>query len=325
MIPFNLNNKIYVGLAIWLGLGGMFSVRSADESSNAPALPSLVRVAIGPGTWGGVNRNDASAAISVWAKAIMQQRGSSLNVQIRMFDTPEALGDALKRGEVDGVSMLTDQFLTLDPKLLSDTVYLVTKDHAATENYVLLTDRDTGLETVPGLAGRKLLVLDNARTALALPWLETELARGSLGPAKDFFRAITKIENPSKAVLQVFFHQADACLVTSNVFELACELNPQLHQKLRVLAISPAVVPGLFCFRSGYTPGIRDQMESAMMTLNQTPSGLQVLTVFQSDGMVKQPLASLDSTRQLLAEYQRVKTSWGISQSSSSPSSPLHP
>jgi hypothetical protein len=34
---------------------------------------------------------------------------------------------------------------------------------------------------------------------------------------------------------------------------------------------------------------------------------LQVLTVFQSDGMVKQPLASLDSTRQLVAEYDCLK------------------
>ena len=324
-----MKNIIYVvlaGLAIWLGGVGKFSARAADENKSLPAtLPNLVRVAIGPGTWGGVNRNDASAAISVWAKAIMQQRGSSLNVQIRMFDTPDALGDALKHGEVDGVSMLTDQFLALDPKLLSDTVYLVTKDHAATENYILLAHRDTGIAAVAGLAGRKLLVLDNARTALALPWLETLLARDSLGPVKDFLGAVTRNENPSKTVLQVFFHQEDACLVTSNVFELACELNPQLHQELRVLAISPAVVPGLFCFRSGYTPGIRDQMESAMMTLNQTPSGLQVLTVFQSDGMVKQPLASLDSTRQLVAEYDRLKKCSGVGKPSDPPSPASHP
>jgi len=288
-------------------------------------VPGLVRVAIGPGTWVGVNRNDASAAISVWAKAIMQQRGSSLNVQIRMFDTPEALGDALKRGEVDGVSMLTDQFLTLDPAQLSDTVYLVTRDHAFSENYVLLTHQGTGVEAVGGLAGRKLLVLDNARACLAMPWLETVLAHDSLGSAKDFFGTMTKIENPSKAVLQVFFHQADACLVTANVFELACELNPQLRKELRVLAVSPAIIPGLFCFRSGYTPSIRNQMESAMMSLNQTASGLQVLTVFQSDGMVKCPLTSLDGTRRLLAEYERIKPSSRTSRASDSPSPASHP
>jgi phosphonate transport system substrate-binding protein len=106
-------------------------------------------------------------------------------------------------------------------------------------------------------------------------------------------------------VLQVFFHQADACLVTSNVFALACELNPQLRKELRVLADSPAVVPSVFFFRSGYVAKLRDQLEPAVVEMDQSPAGQEVLTVFQCDGMIKLPVACLNGSRQLLAEYSR--------------------
>ena len=267
--------------------------------------PSAIRVGIGSGTWGGVNRNDACAAIKVWAKAILSERGTTVAVETELFDTPEAGRRALKNGQVDAISMLTEQFLALEPGEQPDTVFVTTKDHSLAERFVLLVNRETGIETLAGLAGRKLLLLANGRTSLAPRWLDTLLAGQSLGPAEKLLGTVTKIESPSKAILQVFFHQAEACLVTSNMFEVACELNPQLRKQLMILAVSPDVVPALFFFRPGYASSQRHQLESAILELDKTPAGLQVLTVFQSDGMVKRPISCLDGSRQLLADYER--------------------
>ena len=127
------------------------------------------------------------------------------------------------------------------------------------------------------------------------------------GPGQKVLGTLTSSENPSKPILEVFFHGADACLVTSNAFVLACELNPQLGKQLKVLAISPAVVPTLFFFRPGHMTQMRSQMESAILTMNKTSAGREVLTVFQSDGMMKCQLDCLDSTRRLLKEYDRAR------------------
>jgi phosphonate transport system substrate-binding protein len=264
-----------------------------------------MRIGIAPGTWWGLNRNDASAAIAAWTRTILAQRGIDAVVQTRLFETPEALSQALKSGQIDAVSMLTDQFLKLQPDLQPAEIFISSKDHSCTENYELLVPQASGITNVAGLAGRKVVLQANSRTSLAAQWLDTLLARQTLGPAKKFFGALTKIESPSKAVLQVFFHQADACLVTSNVFALACELNPQLRKELRVLAVSPEVVPSLFFFRPGYVSKVRDQLEPSILELNKTPAGQEVLTVFQCDGMIKRPVSCLDGSRQLLTEYGR--------------------
>ena len=294
------------GLVILLsGWLGIFPAGAADANPGLPPLTNLVRIGIDLGTWGGVNRNDANAAIMAWAKVIMKQRGDPVEIETQMFDTPAAARDALAQSRVDAVTMLTDQFLSLEPGLQLDAVYLAARDHSVTERYVLLVHRDAGIAQVGGLAGRKLVLQANARTSLALPWLDVLLARHSLGPAATALGALTKSDTPSKAVLKVFFHQADACLVTSNVFELACELNPQLRKELKVLAVSPEVVPTLFFFRPDFVSSVRHELEPAILDLHKSPAGIQVLTVFQCDRMMRCPLTSLDSTRELLAEYER--------------------
>lgn len=293
-------------LAAWVvGFAAISAVNAAEEVPSAPAGRSLIRIGIAPGTWWGVNPNDAQAAISAWAKTILRQRRIEVDVETRMFDTEETMRDALKAGEIDAVSMLAGQLLELAPELQPEEVFLGTKNHSFTEQYKLLVHRAGGITNVGGVAGRKLVIHASARTSLAPQWIDTLLARNSLRPADEIVGNLTKITSPSKAVLQVFFRQAEACLVTSNVLELACELNPQLRRDLKVLAVSPEVVPSVFFFRAGYNSTARDLLEPAILALHETAAGLQVLTVFQSDGMVKRPLACLEGTRQLLAEYRR--------------------
>ena len=295
-------------LAFWLVGLGISWVRAADDQPGPSSQASVIRIGIGPGIWLGVNHNDATAAIRAWTKAILNLGEKSPDVETQVFETPAALGDALKRGQIDAATLLTGHFLGLPPEVQPDAVFLGTKGHAFTEHYVLLVHRDAGISEVAGLAGRKLVFQANARTSLALPWFDALLARHSLGSAETVLASLTKSDSPSKAVMKVFFRQADACLVTSNVFELACELNPQLRKELQVLAVSPAVVPALFFFRADYQSSLRAPMESAIVSMQKTPAGLEVLTVFQSDGMVRCPLTTLDGTRQLLAEYERSKS-----------------
>jgi ABC-type phosphate/phosphonate transport system substrate-binding protein len=299
-----------LGLVILAGLATEGSEPLADGAtagnSQSPAPSEVVRIGIAPGTWSGVNRNDATAAITAWAKLVMKQHGAALQVDTKLFESDDEMGAALRCGHVDAVSMLAHQFLALEPALRTESVFLAVKNHSVAERYVLLVHRDGGIEDLSGLRGGRLLLEKDARSSLAPQWLETLLARGSLAPAAEFFKNMTRVEKPSKAVLQVFFRQAEACLVVSNVFALAGELNPQLHKQLRVLAVSPEVVPSLFYFRPGHASNVRAEMEPAILSLHETVPGQQVLTVFQCEQMVKRPISCFDSTRELLATHERL-------------------
>jgi hypothetical protein len=83
----------------------------------------------------------------------------------------------------------------------------------------------------------------------------------------------------------VFFRQSDACLVTTNALELACELNPQLHKDLKILTISPPLISTLFFIRPGCASSVHKTMESALLELHSTVAGQQVLTLFQGSHM----------------------------------------
>jgi ABC-type nitrate/sulfonate/bicarbonate transport system substrate-binding protein len=291
-------------VAVWLALRGVGATSvCAAGLPETTALPAThIRIGIDPETWQGLNHNDANAAIIAWMKTILQQRRLAMEVETRLFGSAEEVEQALRSGQVDAVSMLTSHFLSLDPGLRPNQVFIPARNHSIYERYVLLTRRNSGIENASGLRGRPLVMQSNTRSGLAAAWLDTLLSRQSPESADVVMQAVSKVERPSKAVLMVFFGQADACVVTTNVFELAAELNPQLHENLHVIAISPEVVPAVFFFRPDYVVPERTEMEKAIVGLHETEAGLQSLTLFQCDAMTAQSLSCLESTRQLLAD-----------------------
>jgi ABC-type phosphate/phosphonate transport system substrate-binding protein len=296
-----------MGLAVWLVVLGVSAVGLAGQDGATQNNPKLVRIGISQGTWSGVNRNDAIAAITAWAKTILGQRGIQVDVETRFFESTQDMAGSLKNGQIEAATMFTDEFLDLEPKIKPEAVFLAVKNKSSTEQYVILVHRSSGINDVRDLQGRKILLHKSPRTSLAPQWLETLLASRSMALADEVSRNLSKVESASKAVLQVFFQKADACVVTSNVFEMVSELNPQVRRELRVLASSPDVLPTLFCFRAGYTSDIKDRLEAAIVALHNTPAGQQILTVFQCDSMEKQPISCLEGTRRMLAEYDRLK------------------
>jgi ABC-type phosphate/phosphonate transport system substrate-binding protein len=282
-------------------------------SSPAPsAPPDVVRLGVSQGMWSGVNANDAQAAIQGWTQTILKQRGNEARVETRIYTEVEALAAAFRRGAVDGASIQSERFLALEPELRSGNIFVALKQGSFSDRYVVLVHQASGLTNVAALRGRKIVVHQGARTGLAPCWLETLLADPAEGIREDTTRGLTRLDNASRTVLGVFFRQSDACVVTTNAFALACELNPQLPRQLRVLAVSPPIIPNLFFFRPDYTGTVKDSLESAITALHGTKAGQQILAVFQCDRMERQPASCLESTRQFLADYERLKRNGGL-------------
>jgi len=277
--------------------------RAQDESTRNHPTP--FRIALSGGTFVTANPYDAQAAVKAWAKTILQQRGIVQEVQTRIFQSTEALFEALNKRQVDAAAMLTEEFMKMEDK--PDSVFLSMRKNSFTEQYVLLVHRNSGIDDIDKLLGRKLLLHSNPKTSLASAWLDTLLAEQSLGFPEQVLESKNHIENASKAVLQVFFGQTDACIVTANVFAVVSELNPQVRNTLRVIATSPEVIPSLFFFRSDYTMGIRDSLEEALVGLHESPSGQQVLMIFQGDQMKKKPASCLENSRKLVQKAQRLR------------------
>lgn len=255
-------------------------------------------------SFGTVHRNDANAALRAWADMVIRESRLSLPVQVSVLETSADWQKALSGASVHALSSTTEEFLRSGEK--AEHVFLTFKGAGFERKYVILTKRGAGLDDLAALRGRRLVENLGPKLSAARPWLELLLADGNLGRSDDFFEDVSGLENASKCVLKVFFGQAEACLVDSESFEVACELTPLVGQQLQVIALSPPLVPALLFFRNSLPSRERAILEATIVNLHTTKSGQQLLTVSQSTRMERHPVAVLDTTRQLLERYARL-------------------
>jgi ABC-type phosphate/phosphonate transport system substrate-binding protein len=105
----------------------------------------------------------------------------------------------------------------------------------------------------------------------------------------------------------VFFKQADAALVTRTGFNTSCELNPQLAAQLTILTESPNLGDAVVCLIPGTAEKFRTKIYNAMLQLNETKSGKQIYTIFQTNGITPFKEEYLEGLENLISEHKRLK------------------
>ncbi len=253
-----------------------------------------------------VNESDARAAMKVWIMTVAQERHIPVDPEPRLLRTVEEAAAAIRSDLVDGVGVVTPEYERLCQETKFDRFAVGSRGGSITDEYVLVVRPDSGRERLDQLQGCSLNVLQNPRMSLALVWLDTILLEGRAKRSIEFFGRVTTANKASRVALPVFFRQADACLMNRRSYELMGELNPQLHQQLRILAASPPFVASFFAFRADYVSPHRSQMLEEMARLDQSPAGQQILALTQADRIEDRPGSCLDNALALLAKHHRL-------------------
>jgi ABC-type phosphate/phosphonate transport system substrate-binding protein len=287
-----------VTLAVWITALGPTLVAKAGREQ-----VKLVRVGISSKTCQTMNLNDLKAAMTVWTAVIIKQCKMVAEPEVDFLKGENDVLEALEQGRFDAIAMTTREFFDLPPRFRPDHVIVSSKNNKIAERYVLLVRKSSGVESLEKLKGQRILLLTSRAASLASEWMATLLASRSMGGVR-----VSGADNAMQAVLQVFFGKAGGCVVTLSAFETVCELNPQVRRELRVLASSPEVVPSLFIIPAVRSSEVRNKFESAILNVDKTAAGKQILTVFHCDSLKKAPISSLASTERLLAEYSRLKS-----------------
>lgn len=252
-----------------------------------------------------VHRNDARAAIKVWAMLLADERGIPMEGDPLIVDGPVG-GRMLRDGTIDAMGMLVTEYRPLVDAQRFEPIFATRHQGALTERYILLVHREGAVRRVADLRGRNLLVHTNPRISLASPWLDLVLDEAGLPTAERLVRTVASDHRLGQVILPVFFRQADAALVSRSGFETMAELNPQLRQKLVVLAESVDLVPTVFVLRADYAPVFRGALLDALEALDGTSAGRQVLTIFRSDSLEQIAPSALDTAFQVIDRHRRL-------------------
>jgi phosphonate transport system substrate-binding protein len=258
-----------------------------------------------------VKVDDARAAMKAWMLAVARERGIPIDPEPKVCDSVEEMERTLQNGLVEGFAATAVEFWHLSKTVALDRMIVAINANRMEEEYVVLVHRDSGIEEVAQLRGRRLLVLQNPRMSLATVWLDTVLMQKGFEATTRFCGTVTSLNKLSRVVLPVFFRQSDACLVTRRGFETMSELNPQVGKLLRILAVSPELVPSGFAFRSAATSPFRDAMLREMEKLSESPAGQQILTLIQADRVEERPFSCITGAFGLLSTHQRLTSSMG--------------
>jgi len=229
-------------------------------------------------------------------------------VETAIFSGQSSLIRALKADETDFLILLPLEYLEISEEISLRPVWTVTTEGRASYEYALLVRKDEGTNGLGHLAGKGLVIAKGGKGRIPEMWLNTVLLSEGLPEMGDLFGSIKEVDKPSQALFPVFFGQRDVCLVPLRTFWTMAELNPQLRESLVVLLRSPAFCRGLMCSTEEVYEQYRPIFEGTLAGLNTDPQGRQLLTIFRADEIVRFEPVHLESVRELMGEYERLKT-----------------
>lgn len=286
--------------AVMVGLTLMADAAAADTSGSG------FRVGFSATMFTEVNENDAKAAVKAWGQTVAKERNIPTNPDAQIFKNSPELVAAMQASLVDAVGISVVEFAAVSAEVRCSPVFVTYNSGSSTEQYVLLVHQDSKVASLADLRERSVAIHRSPRTSLAPMWLEVLLSQHKLPPLARLGSKVSLQDRLTKTVLPVFFRQCDACVVTRRSFELMAELNPQVGKQLKVIANSDDYVPAVFVFREAYSPRFKAELLAGLRELHQSPSGQQVLTIFQSERLADAPDAGLTRAFQLIAAHAQL-------------------
>lgn len=258
-----------------------------------------------------INENDARASLVAWAGILAKARDLEIPPnQIRLVAGRE-LEASVRAGHSDALGLTAREYSRLRPYLWPGQV-LVDERDMKKASYQVVVHEASGISSLADLKGRSMVVWENTKMGLAAEWLAALLTGERLGAPEQLLGRISwSAKVSSGAVLPVFFRQLDACLVSAQAMETLYELNPQLRQKLRVLAVSPPLVVNLFAFHKDLPQHTRERLIATLAEAHHSAAGRQALTLFQGERLVAVPPAVMDAALELLQRSERARPRTG--------------
>lgn len=259
-----------------------------------------------------VNRADVEVTLNFWAKDLFEMEGKKHNFTITsskatLYEDILAMKHDFINGELDMIiapPMLIAKYFKRSS--LMDGFMGVLEDKKS-EYLYLIVNADKNINSIRNLSGKRLVIQAHDETA------EIFLDRLVLKEFKKSYKEINlTLQNQKKSnriVLDVFFKNADAAVVYGSAYDTMVELNPQIKNKVKILANYPLKSKNFSYFRRDY-PLIKE-LNKAAITFENTPRGKQILEIFKTPNIDYCKVNDLDVFDHLYKDYLDLKEQAG--------------
>ena len=282
--------------------GCICPVTCADAEDN-----SRLRIGFTGSAFQDVTNTDIKAAVSVLIRKVAWKHFGK--AESRFYETLSEMAADLKNRKIDILAMPVEEFMELRKQLPIDPLLISSAENGTEMEMVLLVRKDSGIHTIRDLRGKSFVMpMRNPRCLnIYMAWLETMLMEEGSKGINSYFSSVKETRTASKAIMPVFFRQADACIVTREVFDLTAELNPQISRELTIISRKGKLSQGVIAVDRRLPEETKEKLRQAFLTLHQNPEGKQLLMLFKVRKLVPFAPGNMKGTEALYAEHSRQK------------------
>jgi phosphonate transport system substrate-binding protein len=249
------------------------------------------------------NRNDAIAAVRVWASMFGRTHGFQVDPTVDAVDDVAEVRKRVLAGSANVLALDVVEYFELEDLTGIEPVFCAMRGEGSVPpRYLVLVGAGSGISSLEGLRGKTAIIYANTGANLGQVWLDAMLYDGHLGRPDHFFRSVEVVPKPSSAILPVFFGKADAAVVDEGSFDVSKEMNPQVGTKLRVLSASLPLAEGILCICRNQIE-FREQFLADMRDLHLDPQGKQILLVFRFSRLAPVDKPALEQVHELWRKH----------------------
>lgn len=259
---------------------------------------------------GDVDINDAQAAVKLWIKEVVNNISyvKAYDIKSKIYLNMDEFKEDLKNGDVALLRINMPDYFNYGIKLGLEPAFIPTINGNVGVEYYLLTRKNGVYKSLKDLKGINIGISSDQNLTASRLWLDIMLTKNNLPAKENFFNKIIEIQKESQLLLDLFFGQLDACIVSDNTFKLMAELNPQISADIICILKSPRYLQGLLCF----TKNLNDENDkkscrSGIMNVNQLTSGKQILSLIKIDGLVLFQDEYIVNYKNLLKDYNNLQ------------------
>jgi hypothetical protein len=238
---------------------------------------------------------DAEIALRKWIKKI--SKSEDLNLTMKIFDSYEDYNRAVIADEVQSIILSPELYLK-HYKSLKETHF---DGWIKEANNQFFAYKFVGSKKVYEKK-KYLRVSYYKHDSIARIILEQIALRD------DKVFIYRELNKESKAVLDTFFNKSDMALISSKVWKLNCELNPQIGEKLQVIDTTDTIFMKMFSLISKKMPAeIKKKYFDTLSRLNESADGRQMMRLFKFNAIYHITTDDLKSLEIFYEKYLKIK------------------
>ncbi len=302
----NKNPKIYFLVTIIL-LSSFFN--SKEFAQNITSNKKVSTIGFMVDHFSDVNINDAQAGVKIWVSKIVQIDNlfNKYNVKVKIYSSINQIISQMDQDNLSMLSLTTQDYLNYGSKIGLEPALVPSINNDAGSYYYLLVKKDKNYNGIKDLKNIIIGLTFQGSHQASVLWLDVLLAKNHLPPKEKYFKKIIYSEKEWDLILNLFFGQTEACIVSNHDFQLMKELNPQIDCQLKTILISPKYLWGVVCYTTLFDKKEKNLFYESALKFQHMPSGRQLFSLLRIDELIPFKQGFLDSFKTLLKNFNSLE------------------